>query len=365
MERPILAAMLSVAGTKLSDNEKRILERANPLGITIFGRNIENKRQLQNLTKEMKTVIGRDDVLIAIDQEGGRIRRLAEPEFRAYAAQAELGLIEAKFGAPTAEKTIRSHAALISKDLHETGINLNYAPVLDIVYPETSPVLKSRCFGSDEKKTASYGSMMIDEYQKAGICPCIKHMPGHGRAAVDPHLSLPVLNFSLNDLQKDFYPFIQNRHAAAGMTAHILLPEIDDKLPVTQSFKAIDKLIRGIIGFDGFLISDSIDMHALKGTPAEKSNLSLDAGCDAVCYCMGNEKDLFELAETKRFLTDKSMIRFAKIKNIIKNGVRNNECEKMVSDYQQVIGKIEKYDDNYDATEILHKMKEVKEQGEN
>ncbi len=356
MEKPILAAMLSVAGTKLSDNEKRILEQANPLGITIFGRNIESKRQLQNLITEVKTVIGRDDVLIGVDQEGGRIRRLAEPEFRAYAAQAELGQIEVKFGQQTAEKTIRSHAALISEDLHETGINLNYAPVLDIAYPETSSVLKSRCFGADEKKTASYGSMMIDEYQKAGICPCIKHMPGHGRATVDPHLALPVLNFSLNELQKDFYPFIQNRRAAAGMTAHILLPEIDDKLPVTQSVKAIDKLIRGIIGFDGFLISDAIDMHALKGTIAERASLSIRAGVDAVCCCSGRIKDLTAVCGERCFMTEKSLQRYANIKKVIHNKPKCVDVKNIELQYKEKIGSILNVKCSYDATEVLHQM---------
>lgn len=360
MEKPILAAMLSVSGTELSDCEKQLLEKANPLGISIFGRNIETKTQLQKLIKNIKEVIGRDDVLIAVDQEGGRIRRLKEPEFPPYAAQFELGQVEDKFGSEAAEYIIRNHATLISHDLQEMGINMNYAPVLDIAYDNTTSVLKSRCFGSDSKKIAVYGKMMIEEYLNAAICPCIKHLPGHGRAANDPHLSLPILNFSLTELNNDFYPFQFNSQSPAAMTAHIKIPAIDNQFPVTQSGLAIDKLIRGIIGFDGLLISDSIDMHALKGSLSEKTHTSLDAGCDVICYCMGERQGLEEIIATNRFLTDKSMIRFAKIKNIIKNKPECKNCETIAQDYQQVIGNVEKYDDNYDATEILHRMKELK-----
>lgn len=360
MEKPILAAMLSVSGTELSDREKQLLENANPLGISIFGRNIETKTQLQKLIKNIKETIGRDDVLIAVDQEGGRIRRLREPEFSSYAAQIELGRVEDKFGSETAERTIRHHAALISHDLREMGINMNYAPVLDVAYDNTSAVLKSRCFGSDNKKIAAYGKMMIEEYQNAAVCPCIKHLPGHGRAENDPHLSLPVLNYSLAELNNDFYPFQFNCQSPAGMTAHIKIPAVDDQYPITQSALAIDRLIRGIIGFDGLLISDSIDMHALKGSLSEKTHTSLNAGCDVICYCMGESQGLEEIIATNRFLTDKSMNRFAKIKNIIKNKPKSKNCETIAQDYQQVIGIVEKYDDNYDATEILHKMKELK-----
>lgn len=359
MEKPILAAMLSIAGTELNEREKFLLEKANPLGITLFARNIKNKEQLKSLSRTIKETIGREDVLIAVDQEGGRIRRLAEPDFRPYAAQAELGKTEEKFGAAIAEETVRNHAALISEDLSDCGINWNYAPVLDIAYDDTTPALKSRCFGNDEQKTAAYGKMMIEEYIKAGICPCIKHMPGHGRAVNDPHLGLPVLNFSLDELEKDFYPFQYNNQAPAGMTAHIQISAIDDTLPVTQSAKAIQTLIRDIIGFDGFLISDAIDMHALKGSLTEKAQKSLEAGCDAVCYCMGDADGLQELADACRFLDDKSMIRFAKIKNIIQNGKKVYNYQKISDSYQQITGKIEKYNENYDATEILHKMKNL------
>ena len=356
MEKPILAAMLSCQGTKLSDTEKKLFSQYNPLGISLFSRNIESKEQLQKLIKEIRETIGRDDVLIAADQEGGRVRRLAEPDYRSYAAQEHLGRLEKGIGKEAAERAIRLHAGLTAADLKETGLNMNYAPVLDIAFDETSPVLKSRCFGSDELKTAEYGRLMTETYIKCGICPCIKHMPGHGRAACDPHLELPILNYSLKELEKDFYPFRMLNDAPAGMTAHIVIPAVDGTAPVTQSKKAIDTVIRGLIGFDGFLISDSIDMQALKGSAAEKTTKALDAGCDAVCYCFGDSREMLEICRLGRNLADKSMIRFEKIKKIFQNDGKVADIDKAAEQYSDLIGRVEKYADSYDATEVLNKM---------
>ncbi len=354
MEKPILAAMLSCSSTELNDNEKYLFSRYNPVGVTLFGRNIHDKEQLKKLISSIKEVIGREDVLIAVDQEGGRVRRLAEPEFRSYLSQKNLGSLNED----EAVKACRFHATLISRDCKELGINWNYAPVLDLAFPDTSEVLLSRCFGSDEKKAALLGKVMVEAYIQNGICPCIKHIPGHGRVSVDPHLQLPVLNYSLKDLEKDFYPFQQLKDAPAGMTAHILIPEIDPSLPVTQSAKAVQTLIRGIIGFDGFLISDAIDMKALNGSLGEKARTSLAAGCDAVCYCLGDFAEMREVCDNVRIMSDKSMIRFAKIKNIINNTNKYTiDFSKIEAEYDRLAGKAEKYIETYDATEVLHQLK--------
>lgn len=354
MEKPILAAMLSCSSTELNDSEKHLFSRYNPIGVTLFGRNIQDKNQLKKLISSIKEVIGRDDVLIAVDQEGGRVRRLVEPEFRSYLSQKNLGSLDEQ----DAVNASRCHAALISRDLKELGINWNYAPVLDIAFPNTTAALLSRCFGSDEKKTALLGKTMVEEYIRNGICPCIKHIPGHGRASVDPHLHLPVLNYSLKDLEKDFYPFQQLKDSPAGMTAHIVIPEVDSEFPVTQSAKAIQTIIRGIIGFEGFLISDAIDMKALKGSIGEKAQASLAAGCDAVCYCLGDAAEMQEVCTHARVLSDKSMIRFAKIKNIINNTSKyTTDFSKMEAEYDRLAGKAEKYIETYDATEVLHQLK--------
>lgn len=356
MKKPILAAMLSCHTTKLKESEKFLFSDVNPLGVTLFGRNIENKAQLKELIRSIKESIGREDVLIAVDQEGGRVRRLAEPEFSPYLSQSAIGSMLPK---KNALETAKLHAALISHDMKECGFNLNYAPVLDLVFSETTAAIVSRSFGNDEKLTAELGKLMVDEYIGNGILPCIKHMPGHGRAAVDPHLNLPRLPQSLDELAKDFYPFQQLCYAPVGMTAHIVIEAVDNQHPVTQSKKAIDEIIRGIIGFDGFLISDAIDMKALKGSLTERTEASLAAGCDAVCCSFGNADYLYEVCSKCRYLSDKSMIRFAKLKNIINNKISTGNTAALKKRYHELSGKVEKYDDDYDATEVLNKMQQV------
>lgn len=353
---PILPAILSCSSTSLNDEEKYFLAKVNPVGINIFGRNIENKQQLKNLIKEIKEVIGRDNVLIAIDQEGGRVRRLKEPEFRSYAAATEIGSL-------ALNKTIKAaelQASLITSDLNELGINVNYAPVLDIAYPNTSEALKSRCFSSDNNIVSQLGKITVDTYLKYGILPCIKHMPGHGRASVDPHLNLPIIHETIEDLEQDFYPFKQLNYCPLGMTAHIVISAIDNKLPVTQSPNAISYIIRNIIGFDGLLISDAIDMKALSGSVGEKTLHSLKAGCDVICYALGNMKEMQEIASNCPPMSDNSLERFAKATKIFQNKQQIDDIKSLSEEYNNIIGNITPYQETYDATEVLNRLQSTK-----
>lgn len=362
MERPILAALLSCQGTTLSDDEQRLFAQANPLGITLFGRNISNPTQLKNLIDQIKNCINREDVLIAVDQEGGRVQRLHQPDYPDFAAQITLGRISASRGLKTALKAAATQAQLISHDLHSAGINLNFAPCLDLAYPETSPVLYSRTFGSDPILVADLGRKMAQTYIRRGICPCIKHFTGMGRATADPHLHLPVIDAALEELEKDFYPFQKLYQAPAGMTAHVMLPEIDPQNPVTQSKAAINRIIRGLIGFEGLLISDAIDMHSLRGTLGERAAASLEAGCDAVCYCLGNYNEMLEVVEKSSNLRDKSLIRFEKIKKILHNKYTALDYSVKLREYRRLIGSVAAYSEEYDATETLQRMQN--QQGE-
>ena len=360
MDKPISAALISIAGTTLSDEEKRLLAHYRPLGVSLFARNVKNRTQLAALSRKIKEAAETEDILIAVDQEGGRVRRLAEPEFRAYASQYVLGKLEQTAGVEKADAAAYEHALLISRDLRSCGINMNYAPVLDLAFDETAAVLKSRCFGNDEHQASRLGKIMVDTYIKNRICPCIKHMPGHGRITVDPHLGLPVLNLSLKELEKDFYPFRQLHAAPAGMTAHVVISETDGQNPVTQSAKGIREIIRGRIGFNGLLLSDAIDMKALRGNIGDKAENCIRAGCDAVCYCGGDNREAAEVCRRVGFMSDKSMIRFEKIKNLFHNEVQVADYEAAAEEYENLTGQIEKYRDAYDATEVLNKMKQTK-----
>lgn len=349
MERPILSAFLSCSGTTLTDKEKFLFAKYNPLGIALFGRNIASLQQLKNLCRQIVEVVERDDILIAVDQEGGRVRRLQGNEFHNTVSQLRLGLLPNT----TAEKASRFHCLLTCEDLRAVGINMNFAPVLDLEYNITTEALKGRCFGQDKIKTAQLGKIMVDTYIEQGICPCIKHLPGHGRAQCDPHLGLPIISENLKELENDFYPFQYLKNSPAGMTAHILISDVDNKNPATLSSKIINNVIRGIIGFEGLLISDSIDMKALQGSLGEKTCAVLSAGCEAVCYCAGQEDGLEEVCKNCINLADNSLIKFAKIKNILQN---KNKLKVFPDEYYNIVGKDETYNYNYDATEVLNQM---------
>ncbi len=351
--KPILAAMLSVSGLELTNAEKRLLEKANPMGITLFKRNVQSKKQVKSLVQSIKEVIGRDDVLIAADQEGGRVCRFSPPKWPTYVSQYSLGSLKGKEG----EELTRLHGQLITSDLRELGVNWNYAPVMDVLYPDTTNALGNRIFSADEKLVAKRGKILVDVYQANGICPCVKHLPGHGRAVVDPHLNLPVLSQSLKELEKDFYPFYAvGQEALAGMTAHIVISAVDDK-PVTQSKKAIQEIIRGRIGFKGFLISDAIDMKALGGSLTERTKTTLASGCDAVCYCFGIEDELKEVIKAARPLTDEAMERFVHIQDVVMQKSQKLNKKQALCRYAELAQKTKSLMSDYDAVEILHKMK--------
>lgn len=351
--QPIRAVMLSVNGVVLTETEKKLFEQSNPLGVTLFKRNIADKAQLKTLIQSIKEVIGRQDVLIAIDQEGGRVQRLNYPAWWKYASEYALGsLPQAK-----AAQAVYLHGKLIGSDLAEVGINVNYAPVLDIRYADTTPALASRTFSENQKKVALLGQTLITAFHEQAVCACIKHLPGHGRAAVDPHFHLPIVTQSVKELEKDFYPFIAvANQALAGMTGHILFQQIDNK-PVTQSAKLIQEIIRQHIGFNGFLFSDAIDMHALTGSLQEKTKTCLDAGCDAVCYCKGDADEIQQVINAARPLTDEALYRFEKIKNIFSNTkdqINENGKKLLYDSYVKLTLKAKNPTHDYDAVEVLH-----------
>lgn len=348
--KPILSAMLSVSGLELTDTEKYLLEQSNPIGVTVFKRNIATWEQVSALTKSIKEVIGREDVLIAVDQEGGCTSRFEMPltdrNFASQFSMGDLPFLEMK-------EMAKLQAELIAQDLKKAGVNLNYAPCLDVRYDITAPVLQNRCYSKDKQVVAECGKVMIETYKEQGIVPCMKHLPGHGRVVVDPHFLLPALNETVGELVNDFYPFQKNAdNCPMGMTAHILIPSVDEKWPVTQSAEGISRLIRGEIGFDGFLISDGIEMRALNGTLYENTKYALAAGCDAVCFCRGTEDGMRQVIDASRPLSDKSLIRLKKCFDVLHNEqpISTNAVQR----YEELRSKIKQSVGDYDAVEVLN-----------
>ena len=353
--QPIRAIVASIPEPTLSDKTKKILEKLNPLGVTIFERNIINFKQLKKLIKDIKEVLG-PDVLIAIDQEGGRVCRLTLPDWPEYTASRSWGMLSQA----VAKQALELQAQLMADDFRKIGINLDYAPVLDVRNSKTSNALASRCFSEDPKKVTELGSIVLNTLQKGGILACIKHLPGHGRATVDPHLHLPIIKASFKEMEEDFYPFQKlSPDAFIGMTAHIVFPDIDT-LPITLSERAIRLLIRDHIGFKGFLLSDALDMKALPGTIFEKAERSLKAGCDAVCYCFGDDDVLEKLIDTVPYLSDEALERLSKIQVFLKQNINSAifDREQVLLHYQKLQKKAPILPEDYDVVETLHKMKQ-------
>lgn len=348
MSKPVLAALLSVSGLNLTDKEKYLFSTYNPLGVMLFARNLQNKGQTQKLIAEIKEVIGRDDVLIAIDEEGGRVSRLKTIGFPQYPSAQKLGTMPKEYAVAAAK--------LMADDMQSLGININFAPVIDKMATPQSKVLESRCFSEGEEKIITYADAMAKTYIKMGICPCIKHIPGHFALLKDPHLECLECDASINDIKKEIKYMRYFKQFPLAMTSHVILKSVDADAPATMSSRVISEIIRSYLSYDGFLLSDSLDMRALKGDYAARVNKTLDAGVDAVCCCSGIYEDLAAVCQEQRFLTEKSLIRFAKIKKVIHNTPEYNDITETRISFGEEFKNMPDVKYSYDATEVLHQM---------
>src|ERR1700722_3242869 len=179
------------AGLVLSDEERAFLCQEDPWGLILFKRNIADREQVRVLTRPFRECVGRADAPVLIDQEGGRVQRMAPPHWRSYPAA---GAIEAGLEPPKAEAAARLVARLIAHDLIEVGITIDCAPVLDVAGEGMHAAIGSRSFSSRPERVAAMGRAVANGLLAGGVAPVIKHMPGHGRARVDSHHELPIVD---------------------------------------------------------------------------------------------------------------------------------------------------------------------------
>lgn len=305
----ISAVIYGCAGLTLSQEEKEFFTQANPFGFILFARNCDNPEQLKSLVTELKSCVNRVDVPILIDQEGGRVARLRPPHWRkSYAAAQFLSIKDAN----KTEEAIYLNARITARELLDLGINVNCAPILDLLFADAHDIIGDRAYGEDVNQVVRYATQVCKGFLEESVMPIIKHIPGHGRAKADSHLELPVVSASHEELAKtDFSPFKQMADSPWAMTAHIIYSAIDDQEPATTSHKMID-LIRNEIGFNGVLLSDDISMQALQGSFAERTNKILDAGCDIVLHCNGDMNEMQAIAGAARNLSSASIGRIEK-----------------------------------------------------
>jgi beta-N-acetylhexosaminidase len=297
-----------VSGTVLTDEEKYFFSKNGALGFIVFARNIVDKAQLKNLTNSLREVMD-GEVLILVDQEGGRVARMKPPHWKSYPTGQYFADIY-KNNPTEAEEKLFQNFAEIARDLAEVGINVDCAPVLDILTEKTHQVIGDRAYGTNAQQVSILGRKVCEGLLSGGVYPVIKHIPGHGRGTSDSHLELPTVDASLEELRAtDFIPFKNLNDQKFAMTAHILYSAIDKKNCATVSETAI-KLIREELGFKNILMSDDVSMKALAGSFHDKSKAILKAGCDLVLHCNGKMDEMVEINSALPNLSDEFFERF-------------------------------------------------------
>ncbi|MBB4287056.1 beta-N-acetylhexosaminidase [Roseospira goensis] len=287
-----LAAILGCSGPRLTRDERALFADARPLGFILFRRNIKSPAQVADLVAEMRAVAGRPDACVLIDQEGGRVRRLGPPHWRAAPPQGVFVPVYDRDPAAGRE-AVWLNARLIAHELAALGIDVDCMPLLDVADPEGHDIIGDRAYGSDPAVVADLGRVCADALLAGGVLPVIKHLPGHGRARADSHVRLPVVDTGRDRLDAvDFAPFRALADAALGMTAHVVYSAIDPTVPATLSSVVVRDIIRTHMGFDGLLLTDDLSMKALNGAYAERARRALDAGCDVVLHCNGKLSEM-------------------------------------------------------------------------
>lgn len=291
MRQKIGATMIvGLQGTSLTAEETKFLVKENIGGVILFKRNFESPKQVFDLTAELRALAkqkpDKTPFLISVDQEGGRVARFRAP-FTEWPPMAKVGAIDSATVAFKVAQTIAAELAAV-------GVNMDFAPSVDVLTNPANTVIGDRSLSSNAENVAKLGSAMVRGFIKAGVIPVAKHFPGHGNTLIDSHEELPVENKSLADLEAcELEPFRRVIRARLDfvMSSHILFKNIDPDWPVSLSKIFLTDILRGSLRYRGLIISDDLDMKALtkhhaKGDIAVRA---LQAGTNVLLYC--NEPD--------------------------------------------------------------------------
>ena len=291
----VKAFISGCAGPRLSAEEKDFFAAEQPFGLILFKRNCREPAEIRDLTAEFRAATGRPDAPVFIDQEGGRVQRLQPPLWPAYPPARVLGRL-AGTDPDAGRRAAWPHGRLIAADLRDLGIDVNCAPVLDVIAPGASEAIGDRSFGTDAHLVATLGRSLADGLLAGGVLPVMKHVPGQGRALGDSHKTLPVVDADIATLAaSDFVPFAALADLPIAMTAHVVVNAADRDHAATVSATVIRDIIRERIGFDGLLVSDDVSMHALSGDYSARAASIYAAGCDLVLHCNGRTEEMREI----------------------------------------------------------------------
>ena len=278
--------MMGIEGHSLTQEEKTFITKNNIGGIVLFGRNVESPRQLFDLCAEIQSLKSqmKDQVpfFIGIDMEGGRVARLKAP-FTQWPAMAQLGKLDS-----TSLAFRLAHD--MGVELKSIGINLNFAPCVDVLTNPQNQVIGDRSLGSDPEEVSKMASALGRGFIKSGIIACAKHFPGHGNTLLDSHEDLPIEKMTLAEIEAGpLLPFKKVFRARLDMvmTAHILFEVIDPQWPVTLSEKFLKQFLREELRYRALVISDDLDMKALRKNHSVETIAvqAMKAGCNLLLYC--------------------------------------------------------------------------------
>ena len=324
------AAIFGLSGPEMTADEAAFFKDADPAGYIIFKRNVVDRDQLRALTDSLRTLHGRADVPILIDQEGGRVQRMGPPVWPAFPAGAAFDALY-DVAPMSAIEAARVNAKAIALTLAEVGINVDCLPLLDVRQPETHPAIGDRALGSDPMRVAALGRAVIEGLREGGVVGIVKHMPGQGRAVVDSHHDLPVVAASDEELEFDISAFRRLNNAPMGMTGHIMFEAWDREYCATMSPTIIERVIRGRIGFDGLLMSDDLDMNALKGDVSDRAANCIAAGCDLALNCWGRMDEMIAIAHKVDAMTARAAERLAAAMATIGTPVDTGEIASLIA----------------------------------
>jgi len=279
--------MVDIAGKWLTAEDRQLLRQPEVAGLIIFARNIDSPRQVRELCTSIRAI--RPDLILAVDQEGGRVQRLRQGFVR-------LPAMRAIADNPNAEYLAEQCGWLMATEVLAVGLDLSFAPVLDLDH-QRSAVVGSRAFEGDPQRATQLAGAFIRGMNAAGMAACGKHFPGHGWAEADSHVAIPTDERSLDELrQVDLLPFTRlSGQLTAVMPAHVIYPQVDNQ-PAGFSRRWLQDILRGELGFDGVIFSDDLSMAGahVVGDAANRIEAALSAGCDMGLVC--NDRAAAELA---------------------------------------------------------------------
>ncbi|MFG3593375.1 beta-N-acetylhexosaminidase [Bradyrhizobium sp. RDI18] len=303
------AFITGVSGLELSAAEREFIRGERPWGLILFKRNVETPDQISALVDEFRSLVGEADAPVLIDQEGGRVARLGPPHWPVYPPGATFGALYDIDPAPGLQAA-RLSSRLIAVDLIDVGITVDCLPLADVPVAGADAVIGNRAYGTEPGKVAAIARAVAEGLEQGGVLPVLKHIPGHGRANADSHFRLPTVDTAREELERtDFAAFQPLADLPMAMTAHVVFSALDPVQPATTSATIIGEVIRGVIGFQGLLMSDDVSMNALAGSISDRTRAIFNAGCDIVLHCNGKLDEMRDVARETPELAGEALSR--------------------------------------------------------